>query len=135
MCHGIINPLGFTLEHFDAVGRYRERDNGKPIDSSGRITPAGPQRDGQQRPRAGGVSGRKRRSPDRHLSTSCSITWCSSRCKPMGRKRRIAPRSFADNGFDIRKLAIEIMAESALTNLCSPPSRSCLAASLSSPLW
>ena len=22
-CHGIINPLGFTLEHFDAVGRYR----------------------------------------------------------------------------------------------------------------
>ena len=24
-CHGMINPLGFTLEHFDAVGRYRER--------------------------------------------------------------------------------------------------------------
>ena len=21
-CHGMINPLGFTLEHFDAVGRY-----------------------------------------------------------------------------------------------------------------
>ena len=34
-CHGVINPLGFTLEHFDAVGRYRERDNGKPIDATG----------------------------------------------------------------------------------------------------
>ena len=31
-CHGIINPLGFTLEHFDAVGRYRETDRGKQID-------------------------------------------------------------------------------------------------------
>jgi cytochrome c553 len=34
-CHGMINPLGFSLEHFDAVGRYREKDNGKPIDASG----------------------------------------------------------------------------------------------------
>ncbi|MFO0926762.1 MAG: DUF1592 domain-containing protein [Gemmataceae bacterium] len=34
-CHCIINPLGFTLEHFDAVGRYREKDSGKPVDSLG----------------------------------------------------------------------------------------------------
>src|SRR5207245_6463785 len=34
-CHGIINPLGFTLERFDAVGRYRETDNGKPVDATG----------------------------------------------------------------------------------------------------
>jgi Protein of unknown function (DUF1592)/Protein of unknown function (DUF1588)/Protein of unknown function (DUF1585) len=34
-CHGIINPLGFTLEHFDAVGRYRDRDNGRAIDATG----------------------------------------------------------------------------------------------------
>jgi hypothetical protein len=34
-CHGMINPLGFTLEHFDAVGRFRDKDNGKPVDSSG----------------------------------------------------------------------------------------------------
>ncbi|WP_436715746.1 DUF1592 domain-containing protein [Roseiconus lacunae] len=32
-CHRVINPLGFTLEHFDAVGRWREVDNAKPIDS------------------------------------------------------------------------------------------------------
>src|SRR5438105_4434943 len=34
-CHAVINPLGFTLERFDAVGRYRTQDNGKPVDASG----------------------------------------------------------------------------------------------------
>lgn len=34
-CHGIINPLGFTLENFDAVGRFREKENDKIIDVSG----------------------------------------------------------------------------------------------------
>lgn len=34
-CHGMINSLGFALEQFDAAGRFRETDNGKPIDASG----------------------------------------------------------------------------------------------------
>jgi len=34
-CHAMINPLGFTLENFDAVGRFRTEDAGKPIDPSG----------------------------------------------------------------------------------------------------
>ncbi|HEX3150141.1 MAG TPA: DUF1592 domain-containing protein [Gemmataceae bacterium] len=34
-CHGMINPLGFTLENFDAVGRYRDQENGKAIDATG----------------------------------------------------------------------------------------------------
>lgn len=33
-CHATINPLGFSLEHFDAVGRFRSRDNQKPVDAS-----------------------------------------------------------------------------------------------------
>jgi hypothetical protein len=33
-CHTIINPLGFTLERFDAIGKYRECDNGKPVDDT-----------------------------------------------------------------------------------------------------
>lgn len=32
-CHSVINPLGFTLENFDAVGRWRESDNQKPVDT------------------------------------------------------------------------------------------------------
>lgn len=34
-CHNVINPLGFTLEHFDAIGRRRAAENGKPIDATG----------------------------------------------------------------------------------------------------
>ncbi|MFN0126525.1 MAG: DUF1592 domain-containing protein [Verrucomicrobiales bacterium] len=30
-CHVTINPLGFSLEHFDSVGRFRTLDNQKPI--------------------------------------------------------------------------------------------------------
>ncbi len=37
-CHGIINPLGFALEHFDGVGRYRTEEQGEPIDGTGVIT-------------------------------------------------------------------------------------------------
>ncbi len=33
-CHAVINPLGFSLEHFDAVGRYRTEDAGRPIDAA-----------------------------------------------------------------------------------------------------
>jgi mono/diheme cytochrome c family protein len=32
-CHSQMDPLGFALEHYDAVGRYRETDGGARIDS------------------------------------------------------------------------------------------------------
>ncbi len=35
-CHVKINGLGFTLENFDAVGRYRQKERGKSIDATGR---------------------------------------------------------------------------------------------------
>jgi hypothetical protein len=36
-CHGVIDPLGFALENFDAVGRWRDVDRmaKTPIDASG----------------------------------------------------------------------------------------------------
>ena len=36
-CHKLMDPLGFALENFDAVGTWRARDNGSPIDASGRF--------------------------------------------------------------------------------------------------
>lgn len=35
VCHSKINPLGFTLESLDAVGRFRQAEGDKPIDASG----------------------------------------------------------------------------------------------------
>ncbi|MFM7058197.1 MAG: DUF1592 domain-containing protein [Planctomycetota bacterium] len=34
-CHSLINSLGFALENFDAVGRYRREEKGRPVDASG----------------------------------------------------------------------------------------------------
>lgn len=35
-CHKqIINPVGFAFEGFDGLGRYRDSDNGKPVNASG----------------------------------------------------------------------------------------------------
>lgn len=37
-CHQtMINPVGFGLEHYDAIGRYRTQENGVPIDASGTL--------------------------------------------------------------------------------------------------
>ena len=35
-----MDPIGFALEHFDAVGRYRQDDGGEPIDTAG-VLPSG----------------------------------------------------------------------------------------------
>jgi hypothetical protein len=36
-CHQRLDPLGFGLENFDAVGRWRTRDGSLPIDASGTL--------------------------------------------------------------------------------------------------
>jgi hypothetical protein len=36
-CHQRMDPLGFGLENFDAIGAWRDRDEGQPIDASGTL--------------------------------------------------------------------------------------------------
>lgn len=36
-CHAPMDPLGFVLENFDAIGQWRDRDAGLPIDASGSV--------------------------------------------------------------------------------------------------
>lgn len=36
-CHNLLDPVGFALENFDAVGRWRESDSGQAIDASGML--------------------------------------------------------------------------------------------------
>ncbi len=37
VCHDEIDPIGFGLENFDAIGRWRDSDNGQPIDATGTL--------------------------------------------------------------------------------------------------
>lgn len=36
-CHRLMDPIGFTFEHYDAYGRYRADENGHALDVSGGI--------------------------------------------------------------------------------------------------
>jgi hypothetical protein len=37
-CHRLLDPIGFGLENFDAIGRWREQDdNGQSIDAAGEL--------------------------------------------------------------------------------------------------
>ncbi|MBL8758164.1 MAG: DUF1592 domain-containing protein [Phycisphaerae bacterium] len=44
-CHNRLDPLGLSLEHFDAVGRWRDSEEGRPIDATGEL-PGGERLDG-----------------------------------------------------------------------------------------
>ena len=36
-CHAKMDPIGFAMETFDAIGRYRTEENGRPIDNSANL--------------------------------------------------------------------------------------------------
>ena len=36
-CHQLMDPIGFGFEHYDAMGRWRELDEGVPVDASGAV--------------------------------------------------------------------------------------------------
>jgi hypothetical protein len=62
-CHARMDPIGFAMENFDAVGRWRERDGDQPIDATG-VFPEGTKFDG--------IPGLKKellRQPDQFVGT------------------------------------------------------------------
>jgi hypothetical protein len=36
-CHNLMDPVGFALENYDAIGRWRTKDAGAPVDASGKL--------------------------------------------------------------------------------------------------
>ena len=69
-CHTIINPMGYGLENYDAVGAYRTTDNGLPVDASGAIT--GSDVDG---PFTGGVELSKKLAGSKTVAACATTTW------------------------------------------------------------
>ncbi len=41
-CHSIMDPLGLALENFDLVGRWRDQEDGHPIDATAELTDGTP---------------------------------------------------------------------------------------------
>jgi len=62
-CHKIMDPIGFALENFDAVGEWRAREPGGPIDASGQLA------DGTKIDGVAGLREALARRPDMFAST------------------------------------------------------------------
>ncbi len=109
-CHRIINPLGFTLERFDAIGRYRDREGDKPVDDAGAF-----------RTRTGDVVAlRGARELAQYVATSeegqaafveqLFHHLVGQSVEAYGSNvLEILRQSFADHDYNIRQLAVEIM--------------------------
>jgi hypothetical protein len=41
-CHAVMDPVGFSLEHFDLIGAYREADGPVKVNATGRLADGTP---------------------------------------------------------------------------------------------
>ena len=124
-CHTVINPLGFTLETFDAIGRYREQDRGKPVDAVG----AYQTREGKTVTFAGARELAKflAQSPEVHAAFAGQLFHhlVQQSVGAYGPRRLDElTRAFAAGGYDLRKLAVEAAVTASLTGRDGSASRS-----------
>jgi hypothetical protein len=121
-CHGMINPLGFTLENFDAVGRFRDQEKGRPIDAKG----AYETRSGKV------VNFNGLRDLAKFLATSEETHdafvermfhfMVKQPVRAFGPQKLDSLRHlFADNQYHLRKLVLNIVAEAALVDPGAQP--------------
>ena len=121
-CHAMINPLGFTLENFDAVGRYRKDENGKPVDATGGYRT----RSGATIKFAGvrDLATFLANSEETH-SAFVEQLFHGLIKQPIraygSQTRSILRQKFVDNNFNIRKLVAEIVSTAVLTATDSEP--------------
>ncbi len=121
-CHAMINPLGFTLEHFDAVGRFRKEENGKPVNATGAYRT----RNGEEMKFAGVNDLAKflADSPETHSAFVEQLFHflVKQPIRAFGSYTRETLRaSFVKDNFNIHRLMVEIIATAALPN--SPDTR------------
>ncbi len=104
-CHNLMDPLGFSLESFDAIGAYRTTENGLPIDTRGEL-------DGAKFSNARQLAGILR---DRTDVAACisrlTYRYASGHLESMGEKRVLKSLSdaFADSGFSFQHLVLDIV--------------------------
>lgn len=113
-CHGIVNPLGFALEGFDAAGRKRTSDHGKPVDTSGAFLG----RDGKNNSYTGArqLAQFVMNSPEAHDAFIQQMFHHLVQQPERAFGTNVPDElraSFQSNQFDIRKLAVAIAVRTA----------------------
>lgn len=121
-CHGVINPLGFSLENFDAIGRWRTEDNHKPIDAASTFECHNGQNVSLNGPRD--MAKYAVNSPDAHRVFIRQLFQHIVK-QPVGAygsdQLEKLRSSFENSGYNIQKLLVEIAVTAATYDLPPPP--------------
>ncbi|HYE30722.1 MAG TPA: DUF1592 domain-containing protein [Methylomirabilota bacterium] len=124
-CHSIINPLGFSLENFDAIGRFRTRENNKKVDTTGKY----PTLEGKtvRLKNSRDVAEHAAKSPEAHRGFIQQLFHHTVKQPPAAYGAETLEslrQSFASNNYNIQKLLLEIAQRAALHELKPQPSPS-----------
>lgn len=129
-CHAVINPLGFSLEWYDATGRFRREELGRPVDAAsdyvgddGRAIRLGGARDVAEFALAN----------ERSLEAFIEQLFHHLVKQPaIAHGPEVLPRlreSFVASGYNLRKLMVEIATTAALHGVATPARLAALPAS------
>ncbi|GAB5403017.1 MAG: hypothetical protein Aurels2KO_12480 [Aureliella sp.] len=106
-CHDIMDPIGFSLENYDAIGRWREREFGANIDASGGF-PDGSEFDSVQ-----GLEQALLRRPEQFVTTLVKKLAMYAIGRPMqyhdGPAIRKIVRDASDSDYQFSKLILGIV--------------------------
>jgi hypothetical protein len=120
-CHSVINPLGFALEHYDAIGRWRTIDNNKPVDTATEL-----ETDDAEKVKFTGardVAEFAARSERGHRAFIRQLFNHTVKQTPAAFGSATVEdlrRSFAANEYNIQKLLAEIAVRAALSGVTTP---------------
>ena len=109
-CHGLINPIGFTFEGYDALGRKRLKDGAKAVDSTGYyVPPSGAKVVFKD---AGDLATYLADGDESHAAfvekLFVNMVRQPARAYGLGTIQKLQ-RSFEKDGLDVRKLMVETM--------------------------
>ena len=82
-CHNLMDPIGFSLENFDAIGRWRTVEEGLPIDSTGGLP------DGSKFTGVSGLEDGLLKRPDIFVSTLTEKLLTFALGRGVARRRRV----------------------------------------------
>jgi hypothetical protein len=115
-CHKLTDPIGFSFEHYDAIGAFRQTDQGKPVDATGSLE----------------LEGRQLRFNDvlelaPALAASKKVQACVARqwLRYLLRRQetpgdeaslQLAGEAFERSGFDMRELLVALARSRAFTH-------------------
>lgn len=109
-CHQLMDPIGLGLESFDAVGRFREKDNGATIDPTGVFDTAGQFIGPRQ-------LGRLLREDERAVACLARNVFrmATGHVDTLGEQPALAEvdKAFQRSGYRMKELLVEIVASDA----------------------